>query len=190
MSTGRVLYAKYSNVLDFMAKCIAVILPHKFRIRLLTVSRNISGKIGIGIRYILIKTLAKSCGRNVSIKQYVFLENIQNISFGNNVSIHPFCYMEGAGGIEIGNDVSLAHATSVLSVNHTWSERNNPIKYNPIEYAPVKIFDDVWIGCGCRILAGVTIHSRAIIAAGAVVTKDVESDTLVGGIPAKYIKKI
>ena len=120
----------------------------------------------------------------------MILENLQSRSFGDNVSIHPFCYLEGAGGIEIGNNVSLAHVTSVLSVNHTWSYSELPIKYNPIEHAPVKICDDVWIGCGCRIMAGVTVYSRSIIAAGAVVTKDVEPNTLVGGVPAKCIKSI
>lgn len=190
MATGRKLYSKYSKLLDLGAKCVAFMLPNKLRVRLFAASRNIGGKIGIGIRYILVKTLAKSCGRNVSIKQYVIIENIQNISLGDNVSIHPFCYLEGAGGIEIGNNVSLAHATSVLSVNHTWSDIDQPIKYNPIEYVPVKVCDDVWVGCGCRIMAGCTIHQRSIIAAGAVVTKDVEPNTLVGGVPAKCIKGI
>lgn len=169
---------------------MGVAIPSKFRIRMLHLFRNTGGKIGIAIRYILVKTLAKSCGNNVSIKQYVFLENIHNISFGDNVSVHPFCYLEGSGGIEIGNDVSLAHNVSILSVNHTWGNHEIPIKYNPIDHTPVKISDDVWVGCGCRIMAGVTINSRSIIAAGAVVTKDVESNSIVGGVPAKKIKKI
>ena len=75
--------------------------------------RNNGRKTGIAIRYMLVKTLAKNCGNNVSIKQYVFLDNIHNISFGDNVSVHPFCYLEVSGGIEIGNDVSLAHNTSI-----------------------------------------------------------------------------
>lgn len=106
------------------------------------------------------------------------------------MSVHPFCYLEGAGGITIGNNVSLAHNTSILSVNHTWNILVEPIKYNPISYSPVIICNDVWVGCGCRLMAGVTINSRSVIAAGAVVTKDVSSHTLVGGVPAKVIKTI
>ena len=189
MATGRKLYSRYSKILKCSAKAIGL-LPRSVRNSLLRLFQNTGGKTGIAIRYILVKTLAKSCGNNVSIKQYVFLENIRNISFGDNVSVHPFCYLEGSGGIDIGNDVSLAHNTSILSVNHTWEKYEIPIKYNLIEHMPVKICDDVWVGCGCRLMAGITIHSRSIIAAGAVVTRDVESNTIVGGVPAKKIKNI
>lgn len=187
MATGRKLYSRYSKILKCSAKAIGL-LPRSVRNSLLRLFQNTGGKTGIAIRYILVKTLAKSCGNNVSIKQYVFLENIRNISFGDNVSVHPFCYLEGSGGIDIGNDVSLAHNTSILSVNHTWEKYEIPIKYNLIEHMPVKICDDVWVGCGCRLMAGITINSRSIIAAGAVVTRDVESNTIVGGVPAKKSK--
>ena len=162
MSTGRNLYSRYSKVLNILSK-IGEKIPYNMRIKMLHLFRNTGGKTGIAIRY---------------------------ISFGDNVSVHPFCYLEGSGGIEIGNDVSLAHNTSILSVNHTWENYEMPIKYNPIDHTPVKICDDVWVGCGCRIMAGITINSRSIIAAGAVVTKDVESNSIVGGVPAKKIKKI
>lgn len=189
MATGRLIFSKYSKSLTVCAKLVGL-LPRKIRLYLLGVFRNTGGKIGLIIRYVLVKTLAKKCGSNVSIKQYVFLENIHNISFGDNVSVHPFCYLEGAGGIEIGNDVSLAHNTSILSVNHTWSCTDIPIKYNEIEYSRVVICDDVWIGCGARLMSGITINSRAVVAAGAVVTKDIESHSVVGGVPAKLIKRI
>ena len=169
MATGRKLYSRYSKILKCSAKAIGL-LPRSVRNSLLRLFQNTGGKTGIAIRYILVKTLAKSCG--------------------NNVSVHPFCYLEGSGGIDIGNDVSLAHNTSILSVNHTWEKYEIPIKYNLIEHMPVKICDDVWVGCGCRLMAGITINSRSIIAAGAVVTRDVESNTIVGGVPAKKIKNI
>lgn len=189
MTSGRQLYSRYHHLLKLCVMAINI-LPKSLRVYLMRLFRNFGGRIGIVIRYILLKTLAKSCGNNVSIKQYVILENMHNISFGDNVSVHSFSYMEGAGGIEIGNDVSIAHSTSILSVNHTWDNLDVPIKYNPIERAPVKICDDVWIGCGCRIMSGITIHSRSIVAAGAVVTKDIEANTIVGGVPAKKIKNI
>lgn len=65
-----------------------------------------------------------------------------------------------------------------------------PIKYNKVEKGPIVVKDDCWIGCGCRILQGVTIGTRSIIAAGAVVTKDVEPFHLYGGVPAKIIKTL
>uniref|UniRef100_UPI00263397E1 acyltransferase n=1 Tax=uncultured Flavobacterium sp. TaxID=165435 RepID=UPI00263397E1 len=151
---------------------------------------NMNGKSVLFIRYLLLRNLAKSCGDNVSIQPNVFLFNIHLIKFGNNVSIHPMCYIDGAGEIEIGNDVSIAHSSSILSTNHTWNDVTVPIKYNKETFSKVTIENDVWIGCGCRILAGVTLHQRSVIAAGAVVTTNVESHSVYGGIPAKLIKKI
>lgn len=152
--------------------------------------RNLQGYFGLFFRYILLKNLAKSCGENVSIQPGVFLLNINNISIGNNVSIHPMSYIDGLGGLTIMNNVSMAHSSTVLTSNHTWSNPEIPIKYNSVINASVVIEDDVWIGCGSRILAGVHIHSRSIVAAGAIVNKNVQSHTIVGGVPAKVIKHI
>lgn len=187
--TGRNRFEKNRGIIYFLAKIFAF-LGRKINYRLLVFFRYKTGNIGILIRYILIKNLAKSVGDNVSIQPGVYLFNLQNIEFGNNVSVHPMCYLEGAGGIGIGNNVSIAHSTSILSTNHTWNDISLPIKYNKETYSSVFIEDDVWVGCGCRILAGVTIESRAVVAAGAVLNKNVNSNTVVGGIPAKEIKKI
>lgn len=150
--------------------------------------RNVNGKIGLLVRYICLKNIAKKVGSNVSIQPGVFLFNLQNVEFGNNVSIHPMCYIEGAGGVAIGDNVSIAHATSLISTNHTWEDAAIPIKYNQETFAKILIDEDVWIGCGVRILAGVTIKRRSIVAAGAVVNKSFNEKSLLGGVPAKLIK--
>lgn len=149
--------------------------------------QNTRGVKGILIRYILLKTVAKSCGDNVSVHPNVFLKSPQNLEIGDNVSIHPMCYIDATGGIQIGNNVSIAHAVTVLSTNHTWGDRGIPIKYNTERLDKTFIQDDIWIGCGSRILAGVTVCNRSIIAAGAVVTGEVHGDTIVGGVPAEII---
>ena len=107
------------------------------------------------------------------------------------------CYIDGCGGIEIGDNVSIAHSTSIVSFNHTYEKVDIPIKYNPISCGYIyiyndfcSVYNDVWIGCGVRILSGVTIGNRSIVAAGSVVTANVTPYTLVGGIPAKFIKQI
>ncbi|WP_197091428.1 acyltransferase [Sphingobacterium endophyticum] len=151
---------------------------------------NHGGKIFIAFRYILLKAICKEVGDNVYVGKYVVIKNHKNIEIGNNVSIHDYCYLEGAGNLFIGNNVSIAHNCSILTANHTWYNSNIPIKYNPETFQPVIIKSDVWIGCGVRILAGVTINSRSIAAAGAVVNKDIETGTIVGGIPCKVLKNI
>ena len=90
----------------------------------------------------------------------------------------------------LGNDISIAHNTSILSSNHTWNDTNIAIKYNKEIFSKVTIKNDVWIGCGVRILAGVTINTRSIVAAGAVVNKTFDEKSLIGGVPAKLIKNI
>ncbi len=187
--TGRTIFSRYGTILNKFADCVGI-LPKNFRLFLLSCFRNTDGKFGILMRYILIKKLVKSCGDNVVVKPYVVLLCLENLEIGNNVSIHHFCYIDAEGSISIGNDCAIAHGTSILSSNHTWGDASLPIKYNPVEYSEVRIENDVWIGCGSRIMAGCHIGSRSVIAAGAVVTKNVESDTIFGGVPAKMIKHI
>ncbi|NEW04726.1 acyltransferase [Paenibacillus sp. SYP-B3998] len=130
------------------------------------------------------------CGDNVFVGRSVEIKHWEKLSIGNNVSIHKQCYLDALGGIHIDHDVSIAHQTSMISFEHTWEIPSLPIRDNPVKAAEIKIHSDVWIGCGCRILAGVQIFSRAVVAAGAVVTKDVSAHTIVGGVPAKPIKTI
>lgn len=145
---------------------------------------------GVIWRYYRFRSKFRACGLNVTIHRNVILQHPRNISVGENVSIHPLCYIDGEGGIIIGNNVSIAHNTTIMSSNHTWVNNELPIKYCPKSLEKVTIGDDVWIGCGVRIMAGVSIGKRCIIAAGAVVTKDCEPNSLYGGVPAKKIKSI
>ncbi len=146
--------------------------------------------LGVGFRYILALRLSKSIGKNVFFGRGVEIKSWENLEIGSNVSIHKDCYIDAFGGVKIGNDVSIAHNSSILTFEHTWDNKNEPIRSNLTKLASVKIENDVWIGCGCRILSGVTIGERTIVAAGAVVTKDIESATIVAGVPAKLIKRL
>lgn len=166
------------------------LIPYSLRLLLFAYCRNFKGYFGIAMRYIIISTLAKHIGDNVCIKEGVYMYNIKELSIGNNVSIHPMCYIDAIGGISIGNNVSIAHNSSIISFNHTYDITNVAIKYNPLKFANIIINDDVWIGCGVRIMAGVEIGSRVIVGAGAVVTSNLMDHALYAGVPAKYIKSI
>ena len=80
----------------------------------------------------------------------------------------------------------IGHNVVLATLNH----EEDPKKRGNLCPAPIKIADGVWIGSNATILPGVTIGEGAIIAAGAVVTKDVEAMSIVGGVPAKLIRKI
>ncbi|MDR2527010.1 MAG: acyltransferase [Rickettsiales bacterium] len=187
--TGRVIFDKLHILIAIIIKTDSM-LPHTVNDFLYSCFRNVPGKMGIFVRYVLLSNLVAACGKNVSIHPNVIIKNKKKLSLGNNVSIHSFCYLDATGEIKIDNNISIAHGTSILSSDHSWQDENIPIKYNPIITEKVVINDDVWIGCGVRILKGVEIQSRSVVAAGSVVNRNVESFSLVGGIPAKLIKKI
>ena len=187
--SGRTVAKKYRFLIDLFGNLI-LIFPRSFRCFIFVRSRNLKGKFGIFVRYILLKHLVKQCGENVCIMENVFLHNLENLSIGSNVSIHPLCYIDAKGGLYIGDNVSIAHNCSLVSFNHTYSDPNLPIKYNPLIDGEIRIEQDVWIGCGVRILAGVTINERSIVAAGAVVNKNIPSNVIAAGVPAVPIKSI
>ena len=94
------------------------------------------------------------------------------------------------GPVKIGNNVNLAQGITVTALNHNFSDSNKRIDEQGVSTNPVTIEDDVWIGANAVVLPGVKIGNHCVVAAGAVVTKDVPPHSLVAGVPAKVIKQI
>ena len=94
------------------------------------------------------------------------------------------------GPVTIGNHVNLAQGITVTALNHNFEDSNKRIDEQGVSTNPVTIEDDIWIGANAVILPGVTIGHHSVVAAGAVVTKDVPPHSLVAGVPAKIIKQI
>jgi acetyltransferase-like isoleucine patch superfamily enzyme len=187
--TGRKLF-KYTKPFIFTITCFFSIVPRFLRVFIWDMISPYSQIIFVGFRYALLKSMIKKCGNNVMIGKNVSIRNWKNLEIGNNSAINANCYIDAMGKVAIGNDVGIGHNTSILSFDHTWSNAELPISMNDLLLKPVVIGNDVWIGAGCRILSGVTIPDRVVIAASAVVNKNCESKTLYGGVPAKAIKKI
>jgi len=159
---------------------------HRFNLRF---TRNWDGYIGILIRYICLKNLCKTCGDNIAVFSGVYIIRPENLELGSNISIHPMCYLDSTGGILIGSDVSIAHGTTIMSTEHNFDDLNRNIKDQGCKSIKTIIDCNVWIGAGCRILAGSTINKGSIIAAGAVVKNTVQRFCVYGGVPAKLIKE-
>ncbi|MFA0083548.1 hypothetical protein AB4383_16115 [Vibrio breoganii] len=106
------------------------------------------------------------------------------------MSIHANSYIDGAGGLFFGNNISIAHNCSVLTAEHDWTNRSLPIKYNEVKLKETKLADDIWIGCGSRILGGTSIGNRVVIGANSVVKGEVFNDSIYVGVPARRIKEI
>lgn len=105
------------------------------------------------------------------------------IEIGSNTVINRFTYLDGRASLRIGNNVNISHYSLIQTLTH------DPQSQSFIcQEKPVTIADHVWIGARAIICPGVSIGEGAVIAAGAVVTKDVPPYTIVGGNPARYIK--
>lgn len=109
----------------------------------------------------------------------------RNISIGRRTFINMGCSFQDWGGIEIGDDCLIGHNCTICTVNHS----KEPSRRGDMEFAGVRICDKVWIGANVTILPGVTIGEGAIVAAGAVVSRDVPPAVIIGGIPARIIKQ-
>ena len=94
------------------------------------------------------------------------------------------------GPVNIGHHVNLAQGITVTALNHNFEDSEKRIDEQGVCTTPVVIEDDVWIGANAVILPGVRVGTHSVVAAGAVVTKEVPSHSIVAGIPAKIIKKI
>jgi len=186
---GREFFNKY-NFLIRIIEYFFSFLPHYAKEVLWTITDSWRGKPGVLIRYIIAKTSAKSCGEVVYIGPYVEIRQWKNLQLGSYISIHRGCYIDASGGITIEDNVSIAHGTSILSFDHQWTDPSLPIRDNTVKFSSVHIMNDVWIGCSCQIMAGVTIKSRSVVAAGAVVVKDVDKNSIVGGVPARCLKTL
>ena len=169
---------------------ILSLLPLGFRKNIFYAGRNLPSIFGLYWRYISFKSISPKSGESIYIAKNIYMKNIEYIILGSNVSIHEMCYLDGYGGIEIGDNVSIAHSTSFISFDHTYDDTTIPIKYNPSIRKRIILYNDIWIGAGVKILGGNTINKRSIIAAGSVVTKDIEEYSIYAGVPAKKIKNI
>ena len=128
-------------------------------------------------------------GRRSVVESYCCINNaVGDVTIGDYTRIGIHCTV--IGPVCIGNHVNLAQGITVTALNHIFKDSSRRIDEQGVSTKPVVIGDDVWIGANAVILPGVTIGSHCVVAAGAVVTKDVPNHTLVGGIPAKVIKNI
>jgi acetyltransferase-like isoleucine patch superfamily enzyme len=150
-------------------------------------------------------------GRHSKIHHSVRMDTppYRKFSLGDNSVIESFCCINNAvgdviigdhtrvglhntviGPVRIGSHVNLAQGIIVTALNHNFAEKDRRIDEQGVSTVPVTIGDDIWIGANAVILPGVTIGNHSVVAAGAVVTKDVPPHSLVAGVPAKIIKEI
>jgi acetyltransferase-like isoleucine patch superfamily enzyme len=124
-------------------------------------------------------------GPRTTIAAEVFLHG--PIALGADVSLNPRVVIDGGSrGVTVGDDTRIATGVTIYGFDHRM-EPDRPIRAQPVRSRGVRIGRDVWIGAGAGITDGVTVGDHAVVAMGAVVTRDVEPWAIVGGVPARVI---
>lgn len=134
----------------------------------------------------LLESRLRHCGQRVAIRFPVCIESPNLVSIGDDVSIAPYLHIWGNGGVSIGARTMVASHVVITSATHDPASNE---MWKTLVCEPVEIGFDVWIGAGAIILPGVTIGSRAIVAAGAVVREDVAPGCVYGGVPARLLRE-
>jgi len=130
-----------------------------------------------------------SLGKRSVIESYCCINNaVGDVVIGDHTRVGIHCTV--IGPVTIGSHVNLAQGITVTALNHNFIDTTLRIDEQGISTNPVVIGDDVWIGANAVILPGVTIGQHVVVAAGAVVTKDVPDNCVVGGVPAKVLKDL
>ncbi|MFN6540161.1 MAG: acyltransferase [Nostoc sp. EkiNYC01] len=135
-----------------------------------------------------LKSKLKFCGSGLRFKRDVRIEHPQNVSLGNKVYIGQDVILDGRGGITIGDNTTLGFNVVILSANHDYQSNDLPYEHNVYIHKPVIIGRNAWIGGNVLIIPGVSIGDGAIVAAGTVVTANVEPLAIVGNQPMRTIK--
>ena len=112
-----------------------------------------------------------------------------NIILGKDCTVNPYVILYGHGNLRIGDSVRIAAGTIIIPANHRFDRTDIPIWRQGVDRLGIEIGSDVWIGSNANILDGVTIGDGVVVGAGAVVTSNIEPRTVVGGVPARVLKR-
>ncbi|MBF1387126.1 MAG: glycosyltransferase [Prevotella denticola] len=135
-------------------------------------------------RRFYLKMIGLKIGKQSFIMKRTYFMAAWRVNIGDYTHINQGCLIDARAGLTIGNNVSISHNVKIVTGSHDVQDKNFKAIWNSTH-----IDDYVWLGVGCTILPGVHIGKGAVVAAGAVVTKNVEPYSIVGGIPAKEIGK-
>ncbi len=154
-------------------------------------ARRITAKINGGyhtaeeLRALFAELIGKEVDEGFSLFPPFYTDCGRNITVGRGVFINAGCCFQDQGGISVGDETLIGHQVVLATLNHDL----DPARRANMTALQIVIGKKVWIGAHATILPGVTIGDRAVVAAGAVVTKNVPADGIVAGVPAKPIER-
>lgn len=155
-------------------------------VRRITFKLNASYHTPDEVRALLSELFGKPVPPSLRVFPPFYTDFGKNIEVGNNVFINACCHFQDHGGVTLGDGCQIGHNVVFATLNHGLAPEHRHTTYP----APIVLGKNVWVGSNSTILQGVTVGDNAVVAAGAVVTKDVPANAIVGGVPAKVIKYI
>jgi acetyltransferase-like isoleucine patch superfamily enzyme len=146
------------------------------------------GRLGMWLRGGLYIPFFRRCRVGLKVSEGTHIWHPWKITIGRRVRIGRGCHLNAVDDIHIGDCVMIGPYVIITTANHVRADVAVPMKEQGLETSPVLIGSDCWIGAHAVILPGVTIGQGSVVAAGAVVTKDVEAYSIVGGVPARPLR--
>ncbi len=162
------------NLSDFLVNLFLAYLPHA------PVANRFKSK--------LMSLRGARIGERVKLLNGIWVDRFDGLIIGDDVSIAKDVLMLAVGGVEIGDRSMVGPGSKLISAGHVIPKDRKPMRFSGIVSKKIIIEKDVWIGAQAIILPGVKVGEGAIVAAGAVVTKDVPPFAIVGGVPARVIR--
>jgi len=182
------IFFKHSSGLLFVGRHCKIKYCHK-----ITAGKTIT--IGDNVEINALCVEGVRFGNNITILRNTVIEctgNIKNMGvgliIGDDVGIAQNCFIQVRGRVTIGSHVMFGPNVSIFSENHGFNSMDIPMISQPTVRGEVIIEDDVWLGTRSVILSGVRIGKGSIIAAGAIVNRDIPPYSIVAGVPGKVIK--
>jgi len=153
---------------------------------------RITGELNTGyhqperVRELLAHLTGRAVDESVTVFPPLYADFGKNIVLGRRVFINAGCTFQDQGGVTIGDDSLIGHNVVFATLNHDL----DPARRADMHPAPIVVGRNVWIGSNATVLPGVSIGDNAVVAAAAVVTKDVPADTVVVGSPARVVRSL
>jgi acetyltransferase-like isoleucine patch superfamily enzyme len=160
-------------VCDYLVEAFMAITPHD--------------ALSNRIKRALMRWRGATIGARPKIWRDVWVDDYRKLVIGDDVSIGKSAMLQCIGGITVGNEVMIAHGSQIVSAGHRIPDAGESMRFSGLDVAPIVIEDGAWIGGGAIVLPGVRVGRGAVVAAGAVVTKDVPPHSIVAGVPAVVI---
>jgi len=163
------------SILDYLVELVMAVLPQD--------------ALSMLCKRWLMRARGSQLGARIKIWRSVWVDFYPGLAIGDDVTVGHATVLLCGGGITIGARSMVGHGSRLISSGHRIPDnRDEPMRWSGPEQAPIEIAEDAWIGAGATILGGVRIGRGAIVAAGAVVTKDVPEYVVVAGVPAVIVR--